>query len=74
MDLRNGSEQGSSAASRGRLQHYSVIIRGGGVSICVLTGKPEKWLHYRVVNQRQHKQTSQQKALCPLLGHKRKRI
>jgi hypothetical protein len=45
-----------SAASRGGVCHYSVIIRGGGVSICVLTGKPEKWLHSRVVNPRQYQQ------------------
>jgi hypothetical protein len=55
-DLRNGRSREASAASRGGVCNYPVVIRGGGVSICVLTGKPEKWLHYRVGSLRQYKQ------------------
>jgi hypothetical protein len=45
------------SVKRGRLQHYS-ITKGGGfrLSICVLQGKPEKWLHYYVMSLRQYKQ------------------
>jgi hypothetical protein len=57
-DLRNGrSRECMSTASTGGVCTSYPIIKGGGLRIiCVLTGKPEKWLHYRVGSLRQYKQ------------------